>query len=213
MSRTKNILSLCISLLLAGTTIPATAAEFVVKSGMPFVIVQPDKPLPVEKTAATELAAYIGKTTGASPQIIAESDSNSRNGNAYIGQCAFTRSQAFYRKELKSEEFQVAIADGRLFIYGDDQNGKPFAANVCTGTLFGVYDFIEKELGVAWLWPGELGEDIPALREIKLKDFSRLDHPGFMIRSMMFGYSKYEPEKVNEEISIWAKRMKLSWVK
>jgi hypothetical protein len=212
MSIIKSALVLCLSLLSIAAISAEATAGLVIKQKQPFKIIYPAKALPVEKTAASELAVYLEKTTGAKPQILAESASGDASGDAYIGQCAFTRQQKFYQKELKQEGFQVTVDNGKLFIYGNDQDGDPYSSSICTGTLFGVYDFIEKELGVAWLWPGELGEDIPSPREIALNDSSRLETPGFMIRSMKFGYMKYEPDQLKKDLSVWAKRMKMSWV-
>ncbi len=212
MSKIISCVSLCLFLLIGGMLSVHADSGLTIKQGQPFKIICPAQALPVEKTAAAELAVYLEKTTGAKPQVVAESASGDASGNAYIGQCAFTRQQKFYQKELKPEGFQVTVDNGKLFIYGSDQNGDPYAADIRTGTLFGVYDFIEKELGVAWLWPGELGEDVPAPREIELKDFSRSDSPRFMFRLMTHYFNRYEPPQIKKEISVWAKRMKLSKV-
>ena len=208
-----------ISLIIAAASVFVTAAAManealLISKNKEFVIAYPDKPLPVEKTAADELAVHITKTTGAKAAALPENKLSAPDAaQAYVGRCAFTKQQKFYQQKLKQEEFQINVNAGKLFIYGDDQNGNPYAGNICTGTLFGVYDFIEKELGVAWLWPGELGEDIPAPHEILLKDFARSGSPGFMMRSMDFCYMKYEPANIKEEINVWTKRMKLSKVR
>jgi hypothetical protein len=34
------------------------------------------------------------------------------------------------------------------------------------GTLFGVYEFLERQLRVRWLWPGKLGEAFPGKRAL-----------------------------------------------
>jgi len=36
------------------------------------------------------------------------------------------------------------------------------------GTLFGVYDILETNMGVRWLWPGKLGEVIPHRKNLSL---------------------------------------------
>ena len=46
--------------------------------------------------------------------------------------------------------------------------GDPLAPDTHEGTLFGVYDLIERELHVHWLWPGKLGEVIPRLTDLSL---------------------------------------------
>ncbi len=206
----KGILFVTIFAVLAQAS---AAAGLILKPGRDFVIAYPAKALPVEKTAAGELAEYLAKAVGIKPQIKPESAlKKSDLADAYIGNCKFTRSQDFYRQKFKREGFQITVKNGKLFIYGDDGKGAPFRLSVQAGTLFGVYDFIQNELGVAWLWPGKLGEDIPAPREIVLKDFTRLQEPNFIIRSMKFGYMKYEPKQFKQDLSVWSRRMKMGWV-
>ena len=184
-----------------------------IKAGNAFIIAHPDNALSVETTAANELAVYLQKSIGVEAQIMPEGELESPNAaDVYIGHCKFTKLQDFYLSTLKQEAFQITVNKSRLFIYGDDEKGDPFSGRKRTGTLLGVYDFLENEVGVAWIWPGESGEDVPTLKELTLQSFSRLDYPRFCIRSMLFGYMKWEPENVRKDIKIWCKRMKLSWI-
>ncbi|OGV52855.1 MAG: hypothetical protein A2017_16965 [Lentisphaerae bacterium GWF2_44_16] len=180
-------------------------SDLLMTSDKPFVISYPDTPLPVEKTAAEELSKYINLSTGARTEIINESKLQKKDAaDAYIGQCNYTKGQDFYVNKFKQEGFNIAVNNGRLFIYGDDSKGDAFSQSTRTGTLFGVYDFLEKELGIAWIWPGKSGEDVPAVKELHIKSFSRIDFPKYCIRSVM----------INEgaELKYWLKKMKLSWV-
>ena len=45
--------------------------------------------------------------------------------------------------------------------------GDPLASNLGTpvGTLFAVYDVLDNDLGVRWLWPGKSGEFVPPINE------------------------------------------------
>ena len=186
--------------------------ELIMKQDKNFIITHSDAALPVEKTAAQELAKYIGQATGGKTEIIAEGKLERKDAaDAYVGQCRFTQEQDFHIKKLKQEEFNIEVKDGKLFIYGDDGKGDSFAQNNRTGTLFGVYDFLENEIGIAWVWPGKSGEDIPAVKELSLKPFSRIEFPRYSIRSMMFGM-KDEPPEISKELGQWTKKMKLSWV-
>lgn len=190
-------------------------SDLIIERNKSFVVVYPENPLAVERTAALELAEYIGKSVGAKTTVESESKlKKADEADAYIGKCQFTRAQDFYVKKFKQEGFQITVKSGKLFIYGDDGKGKPFASNNKTGTLFGVYDFLEKELGVAWIWPGRSGEDVPDTRHLHLKAFSRQDYPRLFYRDLKFSaaYSKYEPKEFNKSMKYWFKRMKLSIV-
>jgi Domain of unknown function (DUF4838) len=197
------------------THLPQVYAEtdLTMKSKKSFVIVYPARALRVEKTAAEELAKYLALSVGAKTQIRPESKLKKAAGaDAYIGKCKFTQTQDFYVKNFKREGFQIAVKNGKLFIYGDDGKGRALASNNRTGTLFGVYDFLENEIGIAWIWPGENGEDVPEYKELKIKSFSRIDYPRLENRMLKFSaaYNKYEP-KPGDDFKLWFKRMKLSY--
>lgn len=188
--------------------------DLIMESSKAFVITYPEKHLQVEKIAADELAEYLSKSVGAKTKVIPESKLKTANeADAYIGKCKFTRTQDFYVEKLKQEGFQIAVKNGKLFVYGDDGKGKPFSSANRTGTLFGVYDFLEKELGITWIWPGENGEDVPRYKELKLKSFLRIDYPRLENRELKLSsaYHKYEPDP-GDLFEIWFKRMKLSYV-
>jgi hypothetical protein len=187
--------------------------DFTVKPDKHIIITLPDNALPVEKTAAEELARYISLATCAKTEIIPEGKLERKDSaDAYIGQCRFTKEQGFYIKKFKQEEFNIVVKDGRLFIYGDDAKGDPFRQDVRTGTLFGVYDFLENELGITWIWPGKTGEDVPKLKELHLTPFSRTDSPRLVYRGVKFSSAYKESKEFNTDLNYWFKRMKLSWI-
>lgn len=56
-----------------------------------------------------------------------------------------------------------------LIIAGKDATrGDPLNANTHAGTLFGVYDILDNDMQVRWLWPGKLGEIIPKHTSLSL---------------------------------------------
>ena len=62
----------------------------------------------------------------------------------------------------KKGESNWFFTKGVLYIWGDD-NGER------NGTLFAVYDFLEKKLGVRWIFPGKDGIYAPVQKTIKLE--------------------------------------------
>ena len=48
--------------------------------------------------------------------------------------------------------------------------GDPLNMNTSAGTLFGVYEWLDHDVGVRWLWPGELGTYVPSLPTMALQN-------------------------------------------
>lgn len=175
------------------------------------IVVYPTKPLPVEKLAADELATYLSKSTGQPHRVLAENNPEATNAGFFVGRCQALKNQPFYTDELAIEEFIITAKDGRLYIWGDDKPGNPLRATTRGGTLFGVYDFLEKELGIVWLWPGPDGEDVPHRDWDLLKNFSRRSAPAFLIRGTQLSYMRFEPKEISTEMNLWCRRQKLGW--
>ena len=52
------------------------------------------------------------------------------------------------------------------------------------GIEFGVYDFLERYLGVRWLMPGEMGEDVPAHATLDIPAQKVLEEPVYLSRRL-----------------------------
>lgn len=185
------------------------------KTGQDFVVAHPDQPLTVEKVAAEELAAYLSLALGVKARVVAESEASQVGGGvAWVGQCASTKQEAEFVTPFLQEGYRIAVKDGALRIAGDDGKGGAFASDNRTGTLYGVYDFLENEVGVAWIWPGKTGEDVPRLAQLELKPFARTDAPRLMYRGIKFSpaYNKFEPKEFLSDLTTWFKRQRLSRV-
>lgn len=120
--------------------------------------------------AAVELADYIGKISGARPQIATETQKGVvAASRIFIGHCKANADLA-----PKPEEFVITTRGVDLHICGGDAGP---GGMICKGTLFGVYDFIERELGVRWLFPGEHGEVVPKRTTITISGINRREQP------------------------------------
>ena len=120
--------------------------------------------------AAVELADYLHKVSGVRPEIATEPQNGVEAASRiYIGHC-----QANADLAAQPEEFVIHTKGSDLHIRGGD--AAP-GGLICHGTLYGVYDFIERELGVRWLFPGEHGEVVPKQATITLSDIHRREKP------------------------------------
>ncbi len=118
------------------------------------VIVLPARPKPEEKSAAAELAATLGKMTGAAFRTAAE-DSAPAGRQIHVG---WTR-QALEavgppdKTGLDDDGILLRTAGGdRLFLLGRN----PW------GTEFAVYRFLYRFGGVRWYMPTEIGVEVPS---------------------------------------------------
>jgi len=114
--------------------------------------------------AAVELADYLQKVGGVRTAIATETQKGVEAATRiYIGHCKANADLA-----VQPEEFVIRTKGSDLHICG---------GLICRGTLYGVYDFIERELGVRWLFPGEHGEVAPKQATITLPDINRRFQP------------------------------------
>ena len=83
----------------------------------------------------------------------------------------------------------LRVADKMLVIAGDDGPGDPLDADTRAGTLWGVYEWLDRVLQVRWLWPGELGTFVPKTDRVDAGEFSETISPRFMQRRLRPGLS------------------------
>jgi hypothetical protein len=126
-------------------------------------IVVADGASPAERAATSELAAYLGKITGATFPVRTAQE-KPHGTLILVGKGA---------AELGPEGFRIRTQGGNLLLTGADDDGVEFAA----------YTFLEKYLGVRWFWPGELGEVVPRQSTIALEPIDDAQKPDFQWRN------------------------------
>ncbi|MCE5237095.1 DUF4838 domain-containing protein [bacterium] len=166
MLRTMVLLSL-----LTAAIAPAHSALQLTRAGAPVAtLVIPDEALPVVKAAAEELQYHVARASGATLPIVREADCRTGTGLLFLGPCKATLALGLKLDQLRPNGYLARSAAGNLHLIGDDSPGDVFwvqhGNRTHVGTLFAVYDLLEKQLGVRWLWPGPLGEVIPRQADI-----------------------------------------------
>ena len=161
------------------------------------IIVFKDAP-PRTRQAADELAAYIEKVGGAKPTIIEGMPDPLPEKAIWVG----------FQPKLKElfpkidfnfkypEEILIACDGKNLAILGrdrwdpqhlvrKDRTGNPTieGGQQEYGTVNAVYTFLQDDLDVRWLWPGETGEDIIRKEKIAFAPFEYRYHPQIRLRS------------------------------
>ena len=145
-------------------------------------IVISDTAFPVVVYAADELQYHIQKATTAKLQIVRENKKpDSFRGWIYLGNCRATAAQGIDLDNLPPAGFIMKTLGDSLYLAGRDNDRKVGSHAQCTwhGTLWAVYEFLEKQMNVCWLWPGELGEVIPSTDNISITSLNQMGTPNF----------------------------------
>ena len=126
---------------------------------------EPENPQ-VIKYAAEEIRRVVRKATGATLTVVLESklgkQANEMEGLIFLGPCRATKQAGVDAGTLPANSYLIESDEGRLFLCGKDGGtDHPRNYHVDMGTLFAAYEFLERQVGVHWLWPGDLGEFVP----------------------------------------------------
>lgn len=227
-------------LALLGNLAPSSQAMDIVTDGQPrAVIVMPNSPSDVVKYAAKELQSHIEKATGVKIAIKRERDTASDQlARIYIGPCAQTEQAGVQTANLPSNAFRTKITDDAVFLAGKDDKGMPedpatrsyeehwsgfvvgdppLDDGVSMGSLFAVYDWLETQMGVRWLWPDESGTVVPATKNLSAGPVSdkTVERPFLHSRPRLNftpwpGEKQAQRDKYIYETSVWLRRQRFS---
>ncbi|MFA9478056.1 DUF4838 domain-containing protein [Phycisphaerales bacterium AB-hyl4] len=168
---------------------PAPAMTWVDEGEARAVIITADEPYPVAEYAAQELAYHVKLATGVELPIVKESEADrARVSHIYVGQSDAARRHQIDHTALNTEQCVIRTLEGNLFIVGDDGPGHPLDFNnTHAGTLWGVYEVLERTLHVTWLWPGELGVNLPRTDRVTACEWDITLNPHFARRMIRTG--------------------------
>ena len=123
------------------------------------------------KAAAEVLSACVEESTGAKLSVV--TDPPDQGTIIVIGKTYGITGDYPDQTGLDDDGFDIAFPDDRtILIVGPTD----------WGTEFGVYEFLERTVGVRWLMPGEDGTDIPEHRTITVSPEPVRQEPAFFSR-------------------------------
>ncbi len=133
-------------------------------------IVLAAEPTRAAQFAAAELLYHLSQMTGATVPTATATDPVT--GPAIlVGESAATRALGLASSDFAPQEYLIGFRPGALVLMGRDaddrgavdyQNAGTFPGDFDEqGTVYAVYDFLERFCGVRWYLPTELGEVIP----------------------------------------------------
>ena len=162
--------------------------------GLAPIIVFKDAP-PRTRQAADELAAYIEKVSGVKPTVIEGLPEPVPEHAIWVG--FQPKLKELFPKtdfDFKHPEEILIACDGKNLVIAGRDRWDPQHLVLKTdrltvngwqqefGTLNAVYTFLQDNLDVRWLWPGEMGEDIIRKEKIAFAPFEYRYHPQIRLR-------------------------------
>jgi hypothetical protein len=76
---------------------------------------------------------------------------------------------------LRSDSYVIeTLPDGSLALAGNGRDG----------TSFAVYRFLDRWLGIRWLWPGENGEVVPKASSLLIEPMNVEQEPAYLWRDL-----------------------------
>lgn len=206
--------SLLVIAALLAVIVPAQAVDLVLasKDAPPVpIIVQADAP-PRTREAAEVLAGYIEKISGKKPLVMLGASSPAPDSAIWIG--VQPEVKALFPKvdfEFGNPEETLIVADAQHLVLAGRDRWNPAHMEAKGrlamktgiqqeyGTANAVYSFLQQQLGVRWLWPGE--EDVIPRERITIPPMERRYHPQIRARSgMLVKASLGDNKETGEEL-------------
>ncbi|MBN1671630.1 MAG: DUF4838 domain-containing protein [Kiritimatiellae bacterium] len=147
------------------------------------------KACPSVRMAADELRRYVKKAGGVEIAIVDDAAQVS-GARILVGASRATERLGLNGDKLKPEGYLIRTVGDALVILGrDDTSTDPMQWRHphmfrTKGTLFGVYEFLERHLGVRWYFPGEMGEIVHRVDTLTVDALDIVDYPRFECRTM-----------------------------
>lgn len=163
------------------TLAAATLAQPLVHDGRSEWVIYhaPDAP-PSVQWAAQEIQRVVLASTGAKLPIV----DTPTSPMICLGDNEAARAAGISAEGLPDDGFRLRTIGDSLYVVGKDypEDEPPWIGWSSRGTLFGACDFLERVVGVRWLLPGEVGEDIPTHTTLQLPELDVEEAPDFPIR-------------------------------
>ncbi len=179
----KNVRRLALAMLCFVPSLASSVMAFdIVSNGQAVTaIVIPLHETPVEQLASKEMQYHIQQSTGAVVPIIRDTQvSSGATGYIYLGATQASQLAGIDTTNLAPNTFVNKIIGGNLYVTGKDGSGAAILDSTHAGTLFGVYDFLETQMDVKWLWPGAGGEVIPTRNDVSVSSLDRSEAPALI---------------------------------
>lgn len=150
---------------------PVMAGKLFSNGKSRYAIVLTKDASPSEQTAAEELQSYLEQISGAKLELLSDDSAADHRKVIYVGYSEkYGVKTGVERPKDSDESFTYRTVGDDLWIWGGKQRG----------TMYGVYAFLENELGVRWYTPK--CTYVPELKSYTLKKLNHSESPYIGIR-------------------------------
>ena len=142
-------------------------------------------PTRAAQVAAKELQHYVEKITGVKLVLVTDAQPPSGNPKILVGESTWTRALGLSDKDFAPQEYLIRNYGNLLVLMGSDEqefgvidyegNGlwpefdvrnRRKEAFKKIGSLYAVDEFLQRQCGVRWYFPGDMGEVCPAMEGV-----------------------------------------------
>ncbi len=150
--------------------------------------------------AAYELKAHLDKITGADFAIVTDNNAPGKSLRILVGESRLTRALGVCNNDFKPQEYLIRFLPEAIILAGRDKddrgkviyNAEENSSAVSTwpdffdaqGTMYAVYDFLERFCGVRWLNHTESGTYVPKKKTLIISGYQVQRAPVFLTRDV-----------------------------
>jgi hypothetical protein len=176
-------------------------------------IVVPDEAGPVAKFAGKEMKELLSQSLGSEIEILKEP--SGKKTALILGNNKLLAKAGIDIGKLPVDAFIIKSQGNNIFIAGLDDMAKDPEAEMKAmfvwgqlydrATLFGVYDFLERYLGMRFYFPEKMGTVVPKHETLSIAPMDMTEKPDYTVRN--FGYSGVLPDGRDGKDTFWYKNL------
>jgi hypothetical protein len=160
------------------------------------------------QNAATNLQYHIQRASGVNLQIVTDDQLDSIPAGFArfaVGPSKLTQALQIPSDDLEPEKFRLQTKGNTLAFIGHDVPVQltriKYATPNSAATFWAVDYFLDRYLGVRWLWPGEVGTYVPANSTIALPEINITAQPKLEQRTLLtrFQILRHDAKTVRDE--------------
>ena len=155
--------------------------------------------------AVQELNEHLKLATGAALPV-ANADTPVSGPTLHLGKTPLTERLGLAPSFFSPDHWTVQRVGDALILSGGDASfdEEPVGTGLAPfGTLYAVYEFLERVVGARWYWPGDLGRVVPKRAEISIGDVAWYGAPTYETRFAFYAMPKDEGFTPRDAVAWW----------